>query len=67
MGARLQAQLHVVRTINLCDFPVDPDGPDWEEGGAQTLAAEREYVRHTLGGYPLGWSCRRPVLLVPVR
>lgn len=56
LGGRLQARLHVVHAINLCDFPVDPDGPDWEERGAQTLAEERAYVEGTLGAYQFGWS-----------
>jgi nucleotide-binding universal stress UspA family protein len=42
--------------VDLLDYPVDPDLPDWEERGASRLAAERAEVGSVLADWPGEWD-----------
>ncbi|WP_219416927.1 universal stress protein [Pseudonocardia nigra] len=53
---RLGARLHVVHTVCLADYPVDPDAWDWEEQGAAGLAEQRRSVARLLGDTDVAWS-----------
>jgi nucleotide-binding universal stress UspA family protein len=39
LGRRLGGRLHVVHVIDLNDYPVNIDAPDWEQRGAEAVAA----------------------------
>lgn len=56
LGCRLGARLHILHTICLTDFPVDPDAWYWETQGAVILAEERRHVEELLGAAPLDWT-----------
>jgi nucleotide-binding universal stress UspA family protein len=56
LAADLGARLHVVHVVDLLDYPVDPDGSDWEEQGSARLAAERAEVDSALAGWPGQWD-----------
>lgn len=48
LAARLGAALHVVHVVDLSDYPIDPDSPDWERQAQQTLAHEQRDVEDAL-------------------
>lgn len=50
------AQLHVVHAVNLADYPIDPDRPDWDEQARRTLGEERAAVAAVLGDHRTGWT-----------
>jgi nucleotide-binding universal stress UspA family protein len=56
LGERLGADLHVVHAVDLSDYPIDPDGADWEQLADTTLEDERRTVSDTLAGYPCTWT-----------
>ncbi len=56
LGGRMGAELHVVHAVDLDDYPVDPDGDDWEEQAATNLEEEHQRVTAALAGYPCPWS-----------
>jgi nucleotide-binding universal stress UspA family protein len=56
LGGRLHAHLTVVHVVTLGDYPVDPDGPGWEEQAEVTLADERSRVARALADHRFGWS-----------
>jgi nucleotide-binding universal stress UspA family protein len=56
LGSRLSAFLHVVHAIDLRDYPIDPDIPDWEEKASATLAEERNIATELLRHYVWGWN-----------
>jgi nucleotide-binding universal stress UspA family protein len=56
LAGDLGARLHVVHVVDLLDYPVDPDLPDWEERGASRLAAERAEVGSVLADWPGEWD-----------
>jgi len=56
LAADLGARLHVVHVVDLLDYPVDPDLPDWEEQGTARLAAERAEVDSVLTEWPGQWD-----------
>ena len=56
LAADLGTRLHVVHVVDLRDYPVDPDLPDWEQQGAARLAAERAEVDALLADWPGEWS-----------
>jgi len=39
LGQPLDAVLSVIHAIDLADYPIDPDSPDWEEHCERTLRA----------------------------
>jgi nucleotide-binding universal stress UspA family protein len=55
LASELRARLHVVHVIDLRDYPVDPDSPDWEAGEATELAAERAEVERALADRAPDW------------
>jgi nucleotide-binding universal stress UspA family protein len=56
LAARLGAALHVVHVVDLSDYPIDPDSPDWEQQAQKTLAAEQRDVESTLVDLPGSWT-----------
>lgn len=53
---RLGAHLHVVHAVDLSDYPINPDGPDWEEQARRTLLAEQQAVDAALGSFEGAWT-----------
>lgn len=58
IGIRLDAELRVVHAVDLSDYPVDPDGDDWELQAARHLEETQAEVTAALAGYPGGWTYR---------
>lgn len=58
LAGDLGVELHVVHVVDLLDYPVDPDLPDWEEQGSARLAAERAEVDAVLADWPGQWDYR---------
>ncbi len=58
LGRRLGATLLVVHAVDLADYPVDPDGPDWGGDAATALQEEDGAVTGMLAGYEHPWSFR---------
>ena len=56
LAAPLNAYLHVAHIIDLQDFPVDPDGDDWEQSFADTLDLERTTACDLLSALPGNWT-----------
>lgn len=56
LGRRLGARLHVVHVIDLHDYPLNMDAPDWGQRGEEAVAAERSHVEGLLAGSPVAWS-----------
>ena len=56
LATPLNAYLHVAHIIDLQDFPVDPDGDDWEQYFADTLDQERATACDLLSALPGNWT-----------
>lgn len=56
LAGELGDQLVVVHVVDLRDYPVDPDLPDWEQQGEARLAAERDEVTALLADWPGRWA-----------
>jgi nucleotide-binding universal stress UspA family protein len=56
LGFRLGGRLHVVHVIDLHDYPINIDSPDWEQRGAAAVAAEQRHVEHLLAEAPVPWT-----------
>lgn len=56
LAARLGAALHVVHVVDLSDYPIDPDSPDWERDAQATLAAEQATVETALADLGTSWT-----------
>lgn len=56
LGRRLGGRLHVVHVIDLHDYPINIDAPDWEQRGAEAVAAEQRHVEHLLAEAPVPWT-----------
>jgi nucleotide-binding universal stress UspA family protein len=56
LAARLGAALHVVHVVDLSDYPIDPDSPDWEQQAQKTLAAEQRDVEAALARLSGSWT-----------
>jgi nucleotide-binding universal stress UspA family protein len=56
LAGHLHAYLHVVHVMDLDDYPIDPDLPDWEEHAVAAVAAEREQVRLFESGRLTDWD-----------
>lgn len=50
---QLDAELNIVHVLTLDDYPIDPDGPDWEDRAERAVAAEREDARRVLSAQGL--------------
>ena len=44
LAERMDAELHVVHAVDLTDYPIDPDGFDWEQRARDALDEERAAV-----------------------
>lgn len=56
LARRLDAHLHVVHVVDLSDYPIDPDGANWEEQAQAALAMEQETVRAALSAFEGQWT-----------
>lgn len=56
LASRLDAALYVVHVVDIRDYPIDPDSPDWEGRAQETIAGERASASRTLVGRELTWS-----------
>lgn len=56
LGRRLGARLHVVHVVDLNDYPVNTEAPDWGQRGAEAVAAEQGHVEDLLAASPVDWS-----------
>jgi nucleotide-binding universal stress UspA family protein len=56
LGRRLGGRLHVVHVIDMHDYPVNVDAPDWVERGAATVADEQHHVEKMLADAPVPWT-----------
>jgi nucleotide-binding universal stress UspA family protein len=56
LAARLGAELHVLHVIDLGDYPIDPDGPDWEDQATARLSQHRAHVGDVLADRSGMWS-----------
>jgi nucleotide-binding universal stress UspA family protein len=56
LACRLHARLHVVHVVDLDDYPLNVDAPDWERRGAEAVAEEQRHVERLLTGAPVPWT-----------
>ena len=56
LAVGLGAYLHVVHILDLDDYPIDPDIPEWEEHAATVIAREKDQVRTALEGRLTDWT-----------
>jgi nucleotide-binding universal stress UspA family protein len=56
LAEHLQAHLHVVHSVTLEEYGIDPDTEEFEERRDRNLAAERETIATTLVGATVTWS-----------
>ena len=55
LSQRLQAFVHVVHAVSLNDYPIDPDGDDWEQQAMNVLEAQRRTAEGLFAGVVPGW------------
>lgn len=53
LAFRLDAELNIIHVLSLDDYPIDPDGPDWEACAEREVSDEREKAREVLGAHGL--------------
>lgn len=56
LAERLTASLHVVHIVDLSDYPLDPDDPDWERRARAHLAEEQQQVRAAMTDSRFTWT-----------
>ena len=56
LAAALNAHLHVAHIVDLEDFPIDPDGDDWQGRLIDALAEERAQACDLLRGSSGNWT-----------
>lgn len=56
LARRLGAHLDVVHVVDLRDYPVDPDGDDWESAADETLTRTAEHVRIAVNDPTQSWT-----------
>lgn len=56
LARRLGAHLDVVHVVDLRDYPVDPDGDDWESASSTKLTRTAEHVRAVVDDHSQGWT-----------
>jgi nucleotide-binding universal stress UspA family protein len=56
LAKRLHARLEVVHVVDISDYPIDPDNPDWETAAAAALNEQRQKVTRTLASFPETWA-----------
>ena len=55
VGTPMSAEIHVVHGIELLDYPLDPEAPDWEKQGEAFVEGERETVETVMADYVGPW------------
>lgn len=58
LARQLSAELHVVHSITLEDYGIDPDTEEFEAARDRNLAAERDEITELLDGSDLAWTYR---------
>jgi len=48
LGSQFDAELNIIHVVTLDDYPIDPDGADWEVDSERELSAERAEARRIL-------------------
>ena len=56
LADRLTATLHVVHIVDLSDYPLDPDDPDWELRAHEHLTEEQRQVRAAMTDSRCTWT-----------
>ena len=56
LAGRIGAHLHVVHSVTLADYGIDPDTEAFEETRDRNLAAEREAIADALADTSVGWT-----------
>ncbi|MCD2197341.1 universal stress protein [Actinomycetospora endophytica] len=56
LATRLNATLHVVHIVDLTDYPLSSDDPDWDRKAAEHLAQEQRDVQTALAASPTSWT-----------
>ena len=56
LAVKLRAHLHVVHSVTLADYGIDPDTEEFEEQRDRNLAQEREAVANALVEAPVEWT-----------
>jgi nucleotide-binding universal stress UspA family protein len=56
LARRLHAQVDIAHAVDLSDYPIDPDQPDWEDHARHALSAERQAVSTALADHSWGWT-----------
>jgi nucleotide-binding universal stress UspA family protein len=56
LATRLHARLEVVHVVDLSDYPIDPDHPDWETAAGAALDEQRQHVTRALTSFPGTWA-----------
>jgi len=56
LAEKLDAQLHIVHSVTLDDYGIDPDIEAFEEDRDRAVAAERDLITATLGASSVPWS-----------
>jgi nucleotide-binding universal stress UspA family protein len=58
LAEHLGSELRVVHAIELRDYPIDPDSPDWEEHGELVLAHVQLAVEEVMSEAVIEWRYR---------
>lgn len=56
LARRLAADVHVVHSVTLTDYGIDPDVDDFETVRARAVAAERDAIASALDGAGVPWT-----------
>jgi nucleotide-binding universal stress UspA family protein len=56
LATRLRAELHVVHSITVEDYGIDPDNDDFDAQCARNRAGERDDIAATMRGTGLSWT-----------
>ncbi|HEV7209850.1 MAG TPA: universal stress protein [Mycobacteriales bacterium] len=56
LAARLDAHLHVVHSVTINDYGIDPDTEDFERQRDRSVARERQRMADTLAGAGIAWT-----------
>jgi nucleotide-binding universal stress UspA family protein len=56
LARRLRAEVHVVHSIDLSDYPIDPDAADWEQQAQRALQDQYQQVAEVLKDSETGWT-----------
>lgn len=56
LATRLGAELHVVHSVTVDDYAVDPDSEEFEEQVDRNVAHERATIEDQLGGTGIAWT-----------